>query len=426
VRWRWWMCILALVVGEVLIMWGYVLRRPYTEIDFSTYMEQVALVEAGERRYDLIRGAQGPLVYPAGFVWLYRGLSWVTEGGAKIRRAQNIFAGLFVVDSFVASLVYKYAYQEDPEKWKSLLVALIASSRRAHSVYALRLFNDGPCATLCHCAIFFLVSDFQYVACVLFSLAVSVKMSALLFAPAWYVVMASKKGHGSALRGVLLCAFVQIFVALPFLFADPQAYVRNAFDVSRGFKHKWSVNFKWVPCAQSLKETDLRDCDGPFSSSFFKLLLLGLHALALVLLAHFRWRLHCKGRFLGLFDFFQLRFDPRIQYTKKAVIVMLCSCNFVGIAFARSLHFQFCVWYLKTLPLLVFSTRLPLLLKIALLVAIEAAWNPWQGQSSTIASSLLLTASHAILFFALLRKPDVPDFSLIPQKPRTTGKKKIT
>lgn len=48
-------------------------------------MEQVSLFKAGERDYLQIRGDTGPLVYPAGFVYVYSFLHTVTNGGENIR-----------------------------------------------------------------------------------------------------------------------------------------------------------------------------------------------------------------------------------------------------------------------------------------------------------------------------------------------------
>jgi alpha-1,3-mannosyltransferase len=93
---------------------------------------------------------------------------------------------------------------------------------------------------------------------------------------------------------------------------------------------------------------------------------------------------------------------PRIA-PREAARALFCS-NFVGIALARSLHFQFYVWYFYSLPLLAWSTRLPVAVRVALLVAVEAAWNPWAGETSSTASSVLLTVCHLVLLAGLLAK----------------------
>ena len=39
---------------------------------------------------------------------------------------------------------------------------------------------------------------------------------------------------------------------------------------------------------------------------------------------------------------------------------ILFTSNFVGVMFARSLHYQFYSWYFHTLPWLLWGTRLPI------------------------------------------------------------------
>jgi alpha-1,3-mannosyltransferase len=47
------------------------------------------------------------------------------------------------------------------------------------------------------------------------------------------------------------------------------------------------------------------------------------------------------------------------------VVAVLFECNFIGIAFARSLHFQFFTWYFYTLPFLLWSTNYPTIIRYA-------------------------------------------------------------
>lgn len=59
-------------------------------------MQQVEQYLDGERDYMLIKGTTGPLVYPAAHVYIYSGLYRLTDGGNDIRKAQIIFAGLYL------------------------------------------------------------------------------------------------------------------------------------------------------------------------------------------------------------------------------------------------------------------------------------------------------------------------------------------
>jgi len=76
--------------------------------------------------------------------------------------------------------------------------------------------------------------------------------------------------------------------------------------------------------------------------------------------------------------------------------------NFIGIVFARSLHYQFYVWYFFSLPHLLYMTNLPLCIKLFLLLTIEISFNTYP---STSLSSFLLQAAHIVLLTALYLAP---------------------
>jgi len=61
--------------------------------------------------------------------------------------------------------------------------------------------------------------------------------------------------------------------------------------------------------------------------------------------------------------------------------------NFIGVVFARTLHYQFYCWYFFSLPYLLWNTSLPTLVKFGVMVAIEVAFNVYPA---TPWSSLLL------------------------------------
>ncbi|KAG7864951.1 hypothetical protein KL918_005077 [Ogataea parapolymorpha] len=57
-----------LTVAESLLLKAVIHFVPYTEIDYSTYMQQIDQIEAGELDYAKISGDTGPIVYPGGHV----------------------------------------------------------------------------------------------------------------------------------------------------------------------------------------------------------------------------------------------------------------------------------------------------------------------------------------------------------------------
>ncbi len=70
--------------------------------------------------------------------------------------------------------------------WALLLLCL---SKRVHSIFLLRLFNDGPAMLLAHAGAAALLSRRPRLAVLLFSAATSVKMNVLLMAPSVLVVL---------------------------------------------------------------------------------------------------------------------------------------------------------------------------------------------------------------------------------------------
>ena len=69
-------------------------------------MEQVSQFLSGERDYTRIKGGTGPLVYPAGHVYIYTGLYYLTERGEDIFMAQQLFAMLFIATLTIVMACY--------------------------------------------------------------------------------------------------------------------------------------------------------------------------------------------------------------------------------------------------------------------------------------------------------------------------------
>jgi alpha-1,3-mannosyltransferase len=70
----------ALIAFELVLSSLIVSKVNYTEIDWKAYLEEVHGYVQGERDYTKLRGGTGPLVYPAGFVYVYRALYGLVGG----------------------------------------------------------------------------------------------------------------------------------------------------------------------------------------------------------------------------------------------------------------------------------------------------------------------------------------------------------
>jgi alpha-1,3-mannosyltransferase len=223
---------------------------------------------------------------------------------------------------------------------------------------------------------------------VVFSCAFAMKMNIIFFAPALFVLLVVEVGAIGAAWRIAMCGALQLALGWPFLMHDAKAYIGASFNVGRVFKHKWSVNFRWVPCTPLPPEEELllEDCTGLFTSKGFGLACFASMALLMLLFAHARWCRAGGGLWQTLWAR-QGRPAPGYFSDDQVVTMLFCS-NFLGVICSRSLHFQFYMWYYHTLPWLTWCTRLPLPLRLALLAAIELCWNPWSGDSSSPTSAV--------------------------------------
>ena len=71
-------------------------------------------------------------------------------------------------------------------------------------------------------------------------------MSALLYLPGLLVVLFKRHGLMGTVRYMIYMAAVQIFLARPFIGEHLHSYLRNAFDFSRVFLYRWTVNWRFV------------------------------------------------------------------------------------------------------------------------------------------------------------------------------------
>ena len=110
----------------------------------------------------------------------------------------------------------------------------------------------------------------------MYSLALSVKMNVLLFAPGLALLLVRNTGLGGALTSAAVVLGIQAALGAPFLLTHPESYLARAFELSRVFFHKWTVNWKFVP-------------EPIFVGKPMALALLAGHLLTLLALAHWRW-----------------------------------------------------------------------------------------------------------------------------------------
>jgi len=197
-------------------------------------------------------------------------------------------------------------------------------------------------------------------------------MSVILYLPALLVILFKRHGTiHTSVHAVVMVA-VQFLIGQDFLRSHPREYLVQAFDLSRVFLYKWTVNWRFVP-------------EDVFLGKQFATTLLIGHVGCLVAFALFKW-CRTEGGVFALLERGLRRPNekPSMHQALSSdrtltmryiiaqayqilldVITLMMTSNLIGIVFARSLHYQFYSWYAQQLPLLAWRTRLPVPIRYA-------------------------------------------------------------
>jgi len=332
--------------------------------------------------------------------------------------------------------------------------ALIILSRRFQAVHTLGLFNDCWCALGIHATVVLAQLGLWFPAVAVWSLSVGIKMNALLLLPGLMAVLvreavarrrrAAKSFATSKTRVtnmstfsvamrwlqrvwpeadvlwllqlVLVVLCVQVGVGAPFLMHSPGAYLEGAFNLGRAFDRTYSVSWRFLP-------------EPWFQSKIWHGILLAVHVAGVVALLGSRGcgraltprcrcdkdgdtivgptgkrdkyaidaidsqmaNTHADGFFTG--------FRSAPSGSTAWIALALYGSNMIGITMARSLHYQFLVWYWASLPLLLWQGGIPWYGALVWIVALEVGWN---CHEPAVWSSLLVTMLHLGLSAALL------------------------
>jgi alpha-1,3-mannosyltransferase len=312
--------------------------------------------------------------YPAGFLYVFSVLNWATRGGENVVMAQWIYADFAVLTLALVLGLYFMSEKVRPNAFGNYLNAfhaqipvhvaapLLLLSKRVHSIFLLRLFNDPVAMIPLYLSLHALTRARVVTSTLLFSLALSLKMNILLFAPAYaLLVLQTTRSLAASVGLAVIAAVVQIALAAPFVAAGfAREYFSRAFEFGRVFMWTWTVNWRFVG-------------EGVFADVWFAHVLVGVHV-AVIALFFGKW---CGGmrEVVGIVrrslrgavcvkDFKALDADCKFccafaHLTAATDIMMtMFTTNLIGVTFARSLHYQFYSWYFYTLPYLLFRTRL--------------------------------------------------------------------
>lgn len=194
-------------------------------------MQQIEIYLAGERNYTKIHGDTGPLVYPAMHVYIYRWLYEFTQGGTNILLAQVFFAVLYIFTLGVVMACYRRAkvclmgFSEEEKSYPEGALQRLANteeqappyiypmlilSKRLHSIFLLRCFNDCFAISFLFLAIYFFQRKQWDIGAIIFSLGLGVKMSLLLALPAIVILLYQASGPWKALGQLSFIVQVQV------------------------------------------------------------------------------------------------------------------------------------------------------------------------------------------------------------------------
>lgn len=397
--------LMASILGKVVMS-----KVNYTEIDFSTYMQQVEVAKMGELDYSKISGDTGPVVYPAGFLQVYGFLHWITDGGKDLPMGQLAFSYLFNITIAMTCAAYSMTGRLRP--W---CFYLLLCSKRLISIYVLRLFNDCF-TTVAMIGVVLVLQQTAYwaqlwpkrivflanvVAADIFSLAISIKMNALLYLPAFVIVsyFLLEESLLQLAAVLLVIPLVQVLMAwkylLPFFWDQEASYIRwtylaNAFNFKRKFLYEWTVNWRVLS-----EEVFLSD-------AFSNALLVG-HVSVLLFFVFTRMvSPKVTGKPVGqlIKDAFSCRKTSTSLYRSqkhgpRLVLLVFATTNTIGVLFARSLHYQFLSWYCWLLPFLIHSTNVNPVIGVLAFLVHEWCWNVFP--STKASSAVLLSVLTLVL-----------------------------
>ncbi|KAI9471807.1 MAG: Lethal(2)neighbour of tid protein [Benjaminiella poitrasii] len=393
-----WHLVTIFLMGEFVINIIIIQKVKYTEIDWIAYMQEVEGFLKGERDYTKLKGDTGPLVYPAGFVYIYSILYYITNKGKNIRLAQYIFGGIYLLSQLIVCAIYRQSKKVPP-----YIILLLGCSKRYHSIFLLRCFNDPIAMIFMFGCILAMTYRRWTLSTVLFSLSLSIKMNVLLFFPAFGIILWQALGAFKTLKQLGLIIVIQVLLAYPFLQQFPVSYLSKAFEFSRVFDYTWTVNWRMMS-----EET--------FVSDWFAKQLLYGHALTLLMFIVFIW-CEPKGGLIHVFKqgFARHRRVVKISNDGIYIISMIFTSNFIGILFSRSLHYQFYSWYFQTLPYLLWLSvwQTPKVLqtasRILIFVTIEGCWLIFP---STVKSSWTLITCHLMILFGVYNNYPGQDYKM--------------
>jgi alpha-1,3-mannosyltransferase len=203
-----------------------------------------------------------------------------------------------------------------------------------------------------------------------------------------------------------------VLLAIPFLKENPVGYMSRAFELTRQFLFKWTVNWRFVG-------------EEVFLSRRFSLTLLALHVSLLGLFAATRWLRPSGCNAVVFARKFLCGRQPTVVFSDRFVATTLLTSLAIGLLCARSLHYQFFAYLSWTTPFLLWRAGFHPVILYGMWAVQEWAWNVFP---STAASSIAVVACLAVQVLGVLfNNPEEFDGGCLEKdKPENEGHLKIS
>jgi alpha-1,3-mannosyltransferase len=260
---------------------------------------------------------------------------------------------------------------------------MLILSKRLHSIFILRLFNDCFAVFFLWASIYISQRRQWTLGCLAYSWGLGIKMSLLLALPAIGVILFLSRGVGPSIKQACLMAQLQIIIAFPFIPVNPMGYLSKAFEFSRQFLYKWTVNWRFVG-------------EDTFLSKEFSISLLVGHVGALALFVTTRWLRPAEYSIMELVrnalkvqePLGRMQHAVSIRISPNYILTTILTAIAIGMLFARSLHYQFYAYIAWATPFLLWRSGMHPILQYVVWAAQEWAWNVYP--SSNISSMVVV------------------------------------
>ena len=172
----------------------------------------------------------------------------------------------------------------------------------------------------------------------------------------------------------------QYVLAFPFLRASPIAYLSRAFEFSRQFLFKWTVNWRFLG-------------EKNFQSRKFAIILVLCNISQVLFFVERRWTRPSGLSMIGIANTLFNPLPPRVQQqmslriTPTFVLTSILTSMMIGLLCARTLHYQFYAYIAWSSPFLLWRSGLHPVFIYLIWGVQEWSWNVYP---STKISSMLV------------------------------------